>query len=53
MLSPEKLKQNALTSIRLGVEDFERVRMPSDQRGEPKARVIVGAKLVRWRVVAL
>ena len=31
----EKLKQNALTSIRLGIEDFERAKLPSAESGDP------------------
>lgn len=36
MLSAEKLKQNAVTSIRLGVEDFQLARAPADQGGDPE-----------------
>lgn len=35
MLSAEKLKQNALTSIRLGVEDFQRSKITTDSGGDP------------------
>lgn len=34
-LDATKLRENALTSIRLGVEDFERSRLSSNTRGDP------------------
>ncbi|MGB7400336.1 hypothetical protein [Castellaniella sp.] len=34
-LDAEKLKENALTSIRLGIEDFQRSRLPLEQSGDP------------------
>ena len=36
MLSSEKLKQNALTSIRLGVEDFQKSNKPIAGGGDPE-----------------
>lgn len=36
MLSSEKLKQNALTSIRLGMEDFQRAVNPVKADGDPE-----------------
>jgi hypothetical protein len=36
MLSADKLKQNAVTSIRLGVEDFQRASAPVAQGGDPE-----------------
>ncbi|MGE8454358.1 MAG: hypothetical protein ACN6OP_27865, partial [Pseudomonadales bacterium] len=40
---PDKLKENAVTSIRLGIEDFERARAPADQGGDP-ARALSAAR---------
>jgi hypothetical protein len=34
-LDAEKLKENALTSIRLGIEDFQRSHNASEQNGDP------------------
>ena len=34
-LEPSKLKQNAVTSIRLGVEDFQRSRLEKKEGGDP------------------
>ncbi len=34
-LDAEKLKENALTSIRLGIEDFQRSQLAKDQGGDP------------------
>ncbi|GLT21506.1 hypothetical protein GCM10007933_09580 [Zoogloea oryzae] len=34
-LDAEKLKENALTSIRLGIEDFQRSKLEKDQGGDP------------------
>ena len=34
-LDAEKLKENALTSIRLGIEDFQRSRLALEQNGDP------------------
>jgi hypothetical protein len=34
-LDAEKLKENALTSIRLGIEDFQRTKQPKEQGGDP------------------
>lgn len=34
-LDAEKLKENALTSIRLGIEDFQRSRLSLEQNGDP------------------
>jgi hypothetical protein len=34
-LDAEKLKENALTSIRLGIEDFQRSKLAKDQGGDP------------------
>lgn len=34
-LDAEKLKENALTSIRLGIEDFQRSKLAQDQGGDP------------------
>lgn len=34
-LDAEKLKENVLTSIRLGIEDFERSKLTKDQGGDP------------------
>ncbi|TXI45042.1 hypothetical protein [Methylophilus sp.] len=36
LLDAEKLKENALTSIRLGIEDFQRSQIPFDQGGDPE-----------------
>lgn len=36
MLSSEKLKQNALKSIRLGMEDFQRAVNPVTADGDPE-----------------
>lgn len=35
MLDPVKLKENAITSIRLGIEDFQRSRAKPDAGGDP------------------
>lgn len=34
-LDAEKLKENALTSIRLGIEDFQRTKQTEEQGGDP------------------
>lgn len=36
LFDAEKLKENALTSIRLGIEDFQRSQIPLDQGGDPE-----------------
>lgn len=40
---PDKLKENAVTSIRLGIEDFEKSQAPVDQGGDP-ARALSAAR---------
>lgn len=40
---PDKLKENAVTSIRLGIEDFEKSKAPTDQGGDP-ARALSAAR---------
>lgn len=45
MLEPEKLKQNALTSIRLGVEDFQRSRCGIEAGGDPDRAISAARNL--------
>nr|WP_315595531.1 hypothetical protein [uncultured Cupriavidus sp.] len=40
---PDKLKENAVTSIRLGIEDFEKSQAPGEQGGDP-ARALSAAR---------
>jgi hypothetical protein len=45
MLSPNKLKENAVTSIRLGVEDFQRAIAPSNEGGDPERAISAARNL--------
>lgn len=43
LLDAEKLRENAVTSIRLGVEDFQRSQQPANKGGDP-ARALSAAR---------
>ncbi|GAA0433301.1 hypothetical protein GCM10009094_42090 [Massilia aurea] len=45
MLSQEKLKENALTSIRLGVEDFQRASRAATDGGDPERAISAARNL--------
>jgi hypothetical protein len=43
-LDAEKLKENALTSIRLGIEDFQRTKQTNEQGGDPARALSVDCR---------